>query len=128
MERETTSFTTSGGHAVVIKTYLTGREANQFKEIIYSKISFDGAQQSAVKLTGSVLLEQELAAIELCVISLDGKDYKDSNSDYGLKDAVQDLPAPDYKEISEKVAELTKDLFPTPSKGSGGSNTSNSAQ
>ena len=40
-ERETKEITTPGGHKVVIKTYLTAREANALKQVIWSQLNLN---------------------------------------------------------------------------------------
>ena len=109
-DREVVVLTTTGGHEVVFKSYLTGREANQVKQVIFSKMSYSatpGEQAKPVSFTGELILEQELANIEATVV---GVDKKSDN----IRDLVQDLPNADYQEVVEKANELTKDLFPKP--------------
>jgi hypothetical protein len=110
MERENKMIKTSGGHEIVLKSYLTGREVNKLKEIVYSKINYQGQGEDItqnINLPGSMVLEQELAALEVCVVSIDG--ITD-----GVSDAIQDLKASEYQEIVNAVNEVTKDLFPQP--------------
>ena len=109
-DREIKTIKTTEGHEVVLKTYLTGKETNKLRDIIYSRLNIDtdsGQSGQSTKLPGSIILEQEIAALEVCVISLDGKTE-------GVSDAVQDLKAAEYQEIVNAVNEVTKDLFPQP--------------
>ncbi len=106
MERETKTITTKNGHVVVIKKDLTGREVNKIKEIVYSAISFDGDGESSVNISGSYLLKQELASLEVCLVSIDGKTAD-------LVNAAQDLPNLDYQEVVMAINAETQNLFPT---------------
>jgi ABC-type uncharacterized transport system YnjBCD permease subunit len=40
-ERETKEFTTPGGHKVVLRTYLTGREAGELKSVMFSALKMN---------------------------------------------------------------------------------------
>jgi hypothetical protein len=50
-ERETKEFIAPSGHSVVLRTYLTGREANEIKAAMFSslKMNMDDAQSGKVK-------------------------------------------------------------------------------
>ena len=102
-----------GTHTIALKTYLTAREGNQLKDMVYSKIAYkteNGESSSIVDMKGTDVLVQELATIKLCVIALDG-------STENIVDRLQDdLTTAEYQKVKESVDELTKDLFPTPKK------------
>ena len=110
-KRETVSLTTTNGHVVVLKSFLTGREANAIKQVVFSKMTYSGTPGEATKpiaFTGELVLEQELANIDATVISVD------DNTAPKASDLVQDLPVADYQEVVDKANELTKDLFSKP--------------
>src|ERR1700719_4027073 len=102
--------TTIGGHEVIFKSYLTGREANKVKQVLFAKMNYSavpGEEAKPISFTGELILQQELANIEATVTSVDGKTEN-------ILDLVQDLANSDYQQVVEKANELTKDLFPKP--------------
>ena len=116
-ERESKTITTVHGHVVVIKSYLTGREVNKYRNVIFEKTKFktvpdpnsdpaEGKQivQAVTESTAAITIEQELAALEICVLSLDGKSEN-------LKERILDLRSEDYTEIDKACAELVKPIF-----------------
>lgn len=105
-ERETKEIK-AGNHTIVVKTYLTAREANALKALIQSKIGYtieDGIQTQKLNLDGTYLMEQELKALELVVVSLDGKTEN-------VLELIQDLPADQYQKIVNGVNAVTQDPF-----------------
>lgn len=110
MERETKTITTPNGHSVVLKSYLTGREANQIKEILFSSVKINMADLENGKpemkeLPANIVLEQEKKRIEILVVSLDGKSEN-------ITDNILDLPAIDYNFISTEASKIEKGLTP----------------
>lgn len=100
-----------GQHTVAIKTYLTGRESNELKKIMLERMSYKSEGSQAVpsmNIPGTYLLDQELAALGVCVFSMDGNVAD-------LVNRLQDeLTGTEYQQVVTAVNELTKDLFPTP--------------
>lgn len=103
MDRPTTEITTPGGTKAVIKTYLTARESNQLKQVLYANLKMSMTDLSTGKtavqdIPATVLLDQERKAIELLIVSLDG-------SVENIADRLLDLPASEYDTL---VAEVNK--------------------
>lgn len=118
--RESKTLTTSHGHIVILKTYLTGRETNEFKRVIFEKTKFksvpdpntDPAEgkmimQPVTEIDGTILIEQQLAGMGICVISIDAQTKN-------IIDILQDLPHEDFGEVDRACAELTKSIFQVP--------------
>jgi hypothetical protein len=99
--REVKEVKTSGGHTLMIKTYATGREYNEIQNQVLknAKVSLIGGQPVAEGITGSSQLDANKKAIELLVVSVDGKTD-------GALDLVLDLPASDYQEVVDTLNEL----------------------
>lgn len=116
-QREAKEIVTKNGHKVMVKTYLTGREANEFRSVVYKKTKFnttldpntdpaDNKQvvQQITEMDGTVIIEQQLAAMGVCIISLDGDTKK-------IVERLQDLPTDDFNEVDAACTELTKGIF-----------------
>jgi hypothetical protein len=76
-ERKTKEITTPAGHKIVLRTYLTGREANEIKAAMFSslKMNMDDAQSGKVNVgdvSGAFLIEQERKALGFLLVSIDG--------------------------------------------------------
>src|SRR3977135_3458364 len=104
-ERETKTIQTPGGHTIVLRTYLTGREANELKAVMYGafKMNMDDAQSGKVgmeKVSGEFMIEQEKKAIGLLLVSLDG------NTENAL-DCLLDLPQAEYDAVKQEVEKIT---------------------
>ena len=104
-ERETKEVTTPGGHTIVLRTYLTGREANELKAVMYGafKMNMDDAQSGKVgmeKVSGEFMIEQEQKAIGILLVSLDGTTEDTLNR-------LLDLPQTDYDAVKEEVEKIT---------------------
>jgi len=104
-DRETKEIVTPGGHKVMLRTYLTGREANELKAVMYSafKMNMDDAQSGKVgmeKVSGEFMIEQEQKAIGLLLVSLD------ENTEDALN-RLLDLPQTDYDAVKMEVEKIT---------------------
>lgn len=113
-DRETISFTTPGGRAVLLRSYLTGREANELKAVMYSAVKMDmeDAQSGKVKVSdvpGTFLVEQERKALELLLVSIDGDTAAPIEK-------LLDLPSGEYDAV---VKEINKIQNPTTPEKSG---------
>jgi hypothetical protein len=110
MERETKTITTPGGRTVVLRSYLTGREENELKGILYAdlKMNADDLQSGKMSITdipASFVVKQEEKAIELLVVSVDGKSENAAQ-------AVLDLPSSDYASIVDEINKLRNPTTP----------------
>jgi hypothetical protein len=109
-ERETRDFTTPGGHVVKLRTYLTGREATQLKELMYGavKMSVEDAtngKPSINDVPGTFLVEQERKALAFLVVSIDG----DTNAPV---EKLLDLPSGEYDAVAKEINTITNPTTP----------------
>lgn len=116
-DRATQEFVTSGGHTIVLKSYLTGRESNALKAVMYGafKMSMDDAQSGKVAMgdvSGTFLVEQEQKALELLIVSFDG------NADAPIGKLL-DLPSAEYEEVIEVVNKIQNPTKPKKSEQDG---------
>ena len=100
-ERETKQFTTPGGRAVVLRAYLTGREANEIRNAMFGamKLNMEDAQSGKVNVSdvpGTFLAEQERKALGFLVVSVDG-DAADP------VEKLLDLPAGEYEAVVKEA-------------------------
>ena len=107
-DRETKEFITPAGHKVALRTYLTGRESNELKSVMFSalKMNMEDAQSGKVNVSdvpGTFLAEQERKALDLLIVSIDG----DTATPV---DKLLDLPSGEYDAV---VAEVNKIQNPT---------------
>jgi hypothetical protein len=122
--RETTSFTTPGGRTVVLQSYLTGREANELKAVMFSAVKMDmeDAQSGKVKVSdvpGTFLVDQERKALELLLVSIDG----DAAAPV---DKLLDLPSAEYDAVVKEINKIQNPTTPEKS-GQPGAGTSQAA-
>jgi len=104
-ERETKTITTPGGHSVVLKAYLTGREANELKSVMFSalKMNMEDAQSGKVNIgdvPGTFLVDQEQKAMSLLLVSFDG-------SAENALERLLDLPSAEYDAVKAEVDKIT---------------------
>jgi hypothetical protein len=109
-ERETKEIATPGGHKVVLRTYLTGREANELKSVMFSalKMNMEDAQSGKVNVSdvpGTFLVEQEHKALGFLVVSVDG----DTTAPV---DKLLDLPAAEYEAVVKEVNQIQNPSTP----------------
>lgn len=103
-KRETKEFTTTGGHVLVYKTYVTGRESNEIQKIILQDMKLEIGEAKLSPFIGQVsaahFTELNNKTIEILVVSLDGKTE-------ALLDKILDLPNQEYSEVIAKLNEVT---------------------
>lgn len=97
-KRETKEFTTSGGHVIVHKTYLTGREFNEIQAVLMKDIKIDaiGASPQIQGFNAAAIEESNKKMLELVVVSVDGKTEN-------VADLVLDLPYQETQEVTEAL-------------------------
>jgi hypothetical protein len=109
MERQTKEIRLSGGHVVIFKTYLTGREANEIRSVILGtmkmNIGTDASKVDMSGLSGAFVLEQEHKALGYLLVSLDG----DTNAPI---DKLLELPSDIYNEVIAEVNKITNPTTP----------------
>jgi len=106
--RETREITTPGGHKIVLRTYLSGREDNELTAVLYSdlKMSVEDMQKgitSVKDVPATFIVKQEEKAVELLVVSVNG-------STDNAAQAVLSLPKTEYQAV---IAEINKIRNPT---------------
>jgi hypothetical protein len=116
-DRETREFVTPGGHQIILNAYLTGREANDLKAIMFSALSMNmgDARESKVNIgnvPGSFLIEQERKALSFLLVSVDG----DVTNPV---DQLLDLPATEYEAVIKEVNAIQNPTMPQNSEQSG---------
>lgn len=104
MDRETKEITTPGNHKVVLRTYLTGKESNELKAIMYADLKIDASDAASGKVAladmpADFILKQEQKAIALLLVSVDG------NPDAAVA-ALEDLPEADYNAVLAEVQKI----------------------
>lgn len=102
MDRATKEITTSGGHKVVLKTYLTQRETNDITKIDSLK---DIDSNSVSNLPISIAMDFTNEVMKKAIVSMD-----DSADD--LINRILELPASEASEIQTAVIAIFKLGFP----------------
>ena len=106
MERETKEIITPiGKNKVVVKTWLTGREKRDIKNILLqsTKIkSLNNGKTDIDMMSGDIMVKIEEKTIETIVLSVDG--VKDN-----IVDTVLDMHSNDYDFIKNEVNNIDKD-------------------
>jgi len=101
MERETKTITTPGGRTIVLRSYLTGREENELKSLLYAdlKMSATDVQAGKVSVTdipASFIVKQEEKAVELLAVSVDGSTENAAHK-------VLELPSAEYDFVVQEI-------------------------
>jgi hypothetical protein len=99
-ERETKEATTPAGHKVVVKTYLTGREA----DAILGELFKDREASDTVSVPYTLALQRNNKLIEAAVVSLD-------DNTENIFERIQDLPASEKAFILKQVQDLAGGNF-----------------
>jgi hypothetical protein len=106
MERSTKTFTTAGGHEVVMYDYLTGLEVETIRNFYTSKAEIKSISQDGTKVEAGVAgmsveaaMETKKLALRTAIRSIDG------NSE-DVDSAALNLPNDDYQEVLGAVNEL----------------------
>ena len=95
--RETKSITTTGGHTVVFKAYLTGKESNEIKtELFKGVVTNPEGEKPSIPLAN--VLPYERKQLEALIVSFDGNEE-------GALDALENLPEAEY---TAAVGEIKK--------------------
>jgi hypothetical protein len=110
-ERETKEITTPGGRKVVLRAYLTGREANELKAIMFSalKMNIEDAQSGKVNVSdvpGTFLVEQEKKALGFLLVSVDG----DATDPLGT--LLDKLPSTEYDAVVKEINQIQNPTTP----------------
>ena len=105
MERETKTVKTPHGHEVVIKTYLTGREAEQVQQVLYTDIKMSMGDLASGKteikeIPAAAIIAQQRKALEVLLVSIDG-------STENVLDRFLDLHSEDCDAVKDEVSTIT---------------------
>ena len=104
MERETKIIQTPNKHKVEMKSYITGREKRELRSIFLKEMNF-GIQDGGTEIKemkGDIIDKAEDKAIEIVVVSVDGKKEN-------VVDAVLSMNSKDYDFIIKEINKVTKD-------------------
>jgi hypothetical protein len=109
-DRQTVSFTTPAGNTIVLRSYLSGREAADIKSIMLSslKLSMNDFESKKIDmggLSGTVLAEQERKTLDYLVVSLNGE----------TENAVEkllDLPSTEYDAVLKEIEKIKNPTMP----------------
>lgn len=97
----TTEFVTSGGHKVVLNSYITGRQKRHINDAFLEDVQItSGNDKPQFSVSGSKANVATDRAIESVVVSVDGNKEN-------IVDLVLNLSAADSDEILAKVNEVT---------------------
>lgn len=103
MERETRKFKTIGGFEIEVKTFLTGGEARELRDVILAhteiKAGLDAKDVDIGAIRGTYIKEMEDKQIEIIVISVNG--IKEN-----ILKNVLDLPSDDYNEVYAEIQKI----------------------
>lgn len=98
-ERDTRTITTTGGHVVVFKAYLTGGETNNIRAELFKGVSTTGEASDKPRLPLSNLVPFERKQLESLLISFDGNTEQ-------VIESFEDLPSAEY---SAALTEIKKE-------------------
>lgn len=98
MQRETKEIVTPGGVKIVLKTWISGREANIVKEAMLKGMKVDPATGKTTEVSGDFVIEQEKILLGQLVVSVDG----DTNA---TVEKLLDLHNTEYQFV---IAEVNK--------------------
>jgi hypothetical protein len=108
--RETKEITTPAGNKVVLRTYLTGKESNAIKALLYADMKINTSDAASGKIAlgdipASFMIAQEHKALEFIVVSFNG----DENSPIAM---LEDLPETEYNAVLAEVNKIRSPLVP----------------
>ena len=114
MERETKPFTTPGNHAVVLRTYLTGKESRALNEIMYASLKINPSDVSDAttgklslgEIPMAFMIPQQQKLLEFLVVSVD-----DDTTAPLIK--LEDLPEADYNAVLAECSKIRVPLVQT---------------
>ena len=101
-ERATKKIETTGGHEVVIKTYLTGREFNEIQAILIRdmKVSTAGKEARVEGFNPAAVEESNKKLLELAIVSVDGVREN-------CADIILDFPYTETQEVMDALEEIS---------------------
>jgi hypothetical protein len=111
IERENKAFVTPGSHTVVLRTYLSGREARILNEIMYEILKINPADPSGNKAASlseipmAFMIPQQQKMLEFLVVSVDGK----TENPVSL---LEELPESEYNAVLAECTRIRVPLVP----------------
>ena len=105
-ENNTKIIKTPAGHEVVLKTEMTAREYRELKNMWIKDVVITGSDPDSPKISGirgSVVQEVENRALQIMIISIDGKSEN-------CLEALLDFPVEDFDMVFDEVNKLTEHL------------------
>lgn len=104
MDRETKTIQTPNGHEVVLKAWINGRETQEIENLVYKNFDIQGIRDNPnFKLNTAFLTEQTNKALELVVVSIDGKTEN-------ILEEILKWKAKDYKFVVSEVNKVIEGL------------------
>ncbi len=102
MERETIEIITPNKHKIVLKSYITGLEERQIREVFLEKINISATGEIGnIDLDSKLISQAEDKTIEILVISIDG-------SKENIVNKIVNLPKEDYNFIIKEINKITE--------------------
>lgn len=98
-QRETKEITTTGGHKVVFKSYLSGRESNAAKAVLFAGVNVEPGEKPKVNLANIGTHERKV--LEMLVVSFDGVTE-------APLEKLEDLPSDEYDAAVDAIKAETK--------------------
>ena len=104
MDRESKEFTTPAGNKVALRTYLTGKESNELKAIMYADLKIDATDAASGKVAladipAGFMIAQEKKLMDFLVVSVNG----DTSAPI---DKLEDLPEAEYNAVLAEVQKI----------------------
>lgn len=106
--RETKEITTPAGNKVLLRTYLTGKESNELKALMYADLKINTADAASGKVSlseipASFMIAQERKALAFLVVSLNGDTDAPASK-------IEDLSESEYNVILAEVNKIRSPL------------------
>ena len=91
------------GRKIVLKEFITGRDMRTLREIYLKVGKIDLAGNNVSDIDPAMVNEAESKALELVVMSVDGKTE-------GIIDTILDMPSQDYDFLVQAVNDITQGM------------------
>lgn len=103
-ERETREFVTPAGNKVVLKTYLTGKESNDLKALMYAELKINASDAATGKVSladmpAGFIIQQEQKAFQFLLVSIN------DNATDPLA-TLENLPEAEYNAVLAEVQKI----------------------
>jgi hypothetical protein len=110
LTRDTRDFVTPAGTKIVLKAYLTGREASDIKSVLLSSLKMSMGDLETKKLdmgalSGAVLVEQERKTLGYLLVSV-------NDNTTAPVEALLDLPSSEYDAVLKEIETIKNPTKP----------------